>query len=448
MGTPRNQVGSVVSVLLLTSALSAAAQTNAEVNAGVQFNFSTPGARSLGLGGAFVALADDATAAYSNPAGLTALSRPEVSAEIRNWGFTNTYTDRGRNAGTPSGVGLDMLAGLRNGTDVEHMTGFSFGSAVYPHDRWAVAVYRHELANFTASYQTQGAFLDASSLVPGRIFPTRNAMSLDIANLGLAVAYHFNDDISFGAGISRYDFKLSSRTQRYGLTLAPGSTAAGTIVGPPLYTDLNIQDTESQSGDDSAIGFIAGILWQISTDLRLGAVYRQGPAFEVDATYSLGPATLSGSPLTKTARFDIPDVFGVGGAYLPTETVTVTFDYIRVRYSDLTRSVTNILTSSLQDDTRPYRVADVGEVHLGSEKIFSLPRGLLLAGRLGSWYDPAHKIRYLGEDAGSRALFQSGSGHLHGAAGIGLVGSRFQIDAAFDYSAQVRTASLSTVVRF
>jgi hypothetical protein len=28
-----------------------------------------PGARSLGLGGAFVALADDATAAYANPAG-------------------------------------------------------------------------------------------------------------------------------------------------------------------------------------------------------------------------------------------------------------------------------------------------------------------------------------------------------------------------------------------
>ena len=46
---------------LLFLAAPAAAQTNAEMNAGIQFNFSTPGARSLGLGGAFVGLADDAT---------------------------------------------------------------------------------------------------------------------------------------------------------------------------------------------------------------------------------------------------------------------------------------------------------------------------------------------------------------------------------------------------
>ena len=51
------------------------AQTNSEINAGIQFNFSNPGARSLGFGGAFIGLADDATAAYTNPAGLTNLSK-------------------------------------------------------------------------------------------------------------------------------------------------------------------------------------------------------------------------------------------------------------------------------------------------------------------------------------------------------------------------------------
>jgi len=39
----------------------------------LQMSFSDPGARSMGLGGAFVALADDATAAFSNPAGLVQL---------------------------------------------------------------------------------------------------------------------------------------------------------------------------------------------------------------------------------------------------------------------------------------------------------------------------------------------------------------------------------------
>ena len=39
------------------------------------------GARSLGMGGAFVALSDDATAVYWNPAGLAGLARMEVQVQ-------------------------------------------------------------------------------------------------------------------------------------------------------------------------------------------------------------------------------------------------------------------------------------------------------------------------------------------------------------------------------
>ena len=37
------------------------------------------GARAIGMGGAFIAVADDATAASWNPAGLTQLKKPEIS---------------------------------------------------------------------------------------------------------------------------------------------------------------------------------------------------------------------------------------------------------------------------------------------------------------------------------------------------------------------------------
>ncbi|MCU0290563.1 MAG: hypothetical protein MUF10_01020, partial [Thermoanaerobaculaceae bacterium] len=77
----------------------AAAQTNSEINAGIQFNFSSPGARSLAFGGAFVGLADDATAAYTNPAGLTNLSLPEVAFEGRSWDYTTTFVDYGNASG-------------------------------------------------------------------------------------------------------------------------------------------------------------------------------------------------------------------------------------------------------------------------------------------------------------------------------------------------------------
>src|SRR6267143_1076492 len=63
----------------------AAQNTDIESLSGLQFNFGNPGARSLGMGGAFLGLADDASAAEANPAGLTILRRPEVSVEGRNF---------------------------------------------------------------------------------------------------------------------------------------------------------------------------------------------------------------------------------------------------------------------------------------------------------------------------------------------------------------------------
>src|SRR5688572_23177021 len=88
------------------------AQSNAEVNAGIQFDFSLPGARSLGMGGAFVGLADDATAAWANPAGLKILSKPEVSFEGRLWNFSNLVADRGHAFGSPTNVSVDNIPGI------------------------------------------------------------------------------------------------------------------------------------------------------------------------------------------------------------------------------------------------------------------------------------------------------------------------------------------------
>jgi len=90
----------------------AAAQTNSFINAGVQFEFPPPGARSLALGGAFVAVADDATASVANPAGLALLVRPEVSVEGRFWNFSTLAPLRGRYSGTPTGVGYDTIQNI------------------------------------------------------------------------------------------------------------------------------------------------------------------------------------------------------------------------------------------------------------------------------------------------------------------------------------------------
>jgi hypothetical protein len=114
----------------------------------LEFSFSNPGARSMGLGGAFVALADDGTAAFTNPAGLVQLLQPEVSLEPRRREYSTSYTEGGRAQGEPTGWGIDTVDGVRIGISNETTSGLSFLSFVYPGDKWSLALYRHQLAEF------------------------------------------------------------------------------------------------------------------------------------------------------------------------------------------------------------------------------------------------------------------------------------------------------------
>ena len=57
------------------------------------WNLTGAGARAAGMGGAFIGVADDATAVVWNPAGLTNLYRPEVSIVCRSISEKNEWSD-------------------------------------------------------------------------------------------------------------------------------------------------------------------------------------------------------------------------------------------------------------------------------------------------------------------------------------------------------------------
>src|SRR5262245_62685039 len=85
------------------------AQTSLQIP--LQFDFINPGAKSLALGGAFVGVADDATAAFSNPAGLTRLDGSEVSGELRGFRVSTPFLSAGRLSGSVTNLGTDTVAG-------------------------------------------------------------------------------------------------------------------------------------------------------------------------------------------------------------------------------------------------------------------------------------------------------------------------------------------------
>src|SRR5579862_147821 len=63
----------------------ASAQTDEEFFQTFPLNFSNPGARAQAMGGAFIAVADDASAAVTNPAGLANLTRQQAYFEFKGF---------------------------------------------------------------------------------------------------------------------------------------------------------------------------------------------------------------------------------------------------------------------------------------------------------------------------------------------------------------------------
>jgi long-subunit fatty acid transport protein len=424
-------------VVALFAAAFAHAQSSAEVNAGVSYNFGSPGARSLATGGAFLGIADDATAAYTNPAGLLSISRPQVAAEGRGWSFTNIYSDRGHVFGDPSREGFDDTAGIEEGRHTRRVANLSFASIVYPQRRFSLAVYRHELARFRASSTTSGIFLDRPP-DENRFFPSRSSLDLRVVSYGASVAVKVNDSLNVGLTVARQQMRLDSTTERYRWR---------DLHEPPSYTDLvNVQE---QHGDDEAYAFNAGLLWAIDRRFNLGLVYRQGSSFKVGVSSASPGAT---DVTTFPGRFHVPRVIGAGLAYRPsTDGLTViSLDLNHIGYSELTDGFVPLL-----GERNLYRVDDALEVRLGYER-YVLPDAQRFAHskfpiilRVGAWREPDHRLQFDDPRDPQAVLFRPGKAHYHASGGFGVaLGSNYELDVGYDYSRVQRVLSLSMATSF
>lgn len=457
------RLAAVLGLSVIFASVPLLAQTNLETNAGVHFNFSTPGAGNLALGGAFLALAFDASAAYTNPAGLTTIAAPESLVEARHWYYTHVFTDRGRIAGvTPTNDGEDTIAGLRDGQAGNQVTDLSFLSYVYPHDRWSFALFRHKLVDFQADFSTQGAYLGPFRTrglfgIPGetdgRLAALRNHMDVDITAYGGAAAYRLGRGLSLGLTVSYFDFSIDSLAQRYRQDFSL----------PPDFTSNPLVNFQIQRGKDRDWRYAAGFLWESPRKRwSLGGVFRQGPDFNFQARNEPGPGLPPDhtfSPIDQTAVFHVPDVWGAGIAFQPSDSFRLACDYDRVRYSQLLRGFVDIfdlaslpeVDSSSQKPLDPelnrFVIDDVGEIHLGMEYAF-LQKWPVVTLRAGAWYEPDHSLRFEGQNVGFAAVFRQRPDQMHYTAGVGLALRRLQIDAAFDHSERVSVISLSAGVRY
>jgi hypothetical protein len=406
----------------------------------LQLSVSDPGARSMGFGGAFVALGDDATAAFANPAGLVQLLKPEISVEGRHRSYSEPYTRAGRIEGQPTGIGIDTLDSLQTARSHEDIAGLSFLSFAYPMENWSLAFFRHEYARHEFTADTQGLFGPGSACCEPRYVDQRATSELDFLSYGFSAAWRVSDEFDVGLGLVYHDASLVSNVSQF---FPDDDTPESMFLANSYLPERSILHQRS-TAVDTDVTLTGGFLWRPSERWSVGGVYRQGLETRFNVEVRAGEAVDFGVPpgevivRGKAGPIEFPDIYGAGIAYRgPDGRFTVSLQWDRVEYSSLPKSI------GLDDQT----IDDADEWHLGAEYVF-LGSTPIVALRFGTWLDPDHQMRATSDNPFVRAILRRGDDEWHYSAGVGLAMQRFQVDLAVDVSDRLNTVSLSAIYNF
>ncbi len=458
----------VLGILVLAVAPLSAQNTDIESLSGLQFNFGNPGARSLGMGGAFLGLADDASAAEANPAGLTILRKPEISVEVRNYleqqimTTSGTFPDLERTAFTAYSERVQI----------------AFASAVFPiKNKVTLGAYYHEpLRNngagqvlpqrneFTGQIESDvpnfylprnGTPVSAAecqkivrdtkdffACLEYTINPFISANDVQQRTWGLAGAWQVHPKFSVGATARFQTFRESAFTFRVDPDFNFSSIS--------VQTTAEIDDAGNLAQKNKTdVTFAVGLKWSPIEQLSFGGVYKKGPSFKSPLYAATVDTNLKFVKVADT-QFHIPDIAGVGVSFRPIPVLTINADAVYVKYSNLVDDFV-ALSDEVNTLDQPFEAADVVELRLGAEYFFATK--LPFAVRAGYWRDPAHSTEYVGpldhfNRVAEAVLFPKGKDQNHFSVGAGFAWPRFQIDFAYDTSETFKVGSISTVTRF
>ncbi len=190
--------------------------------------------------------ADDATTVFGNPAGMSRLKREEVSFGMA---AINAKTDIKDANSAPFPTGS-------NDGDMVPFTAVPMGYYVKPIDeKWAAGI---------GIYVPYGMITDYEGDFQGRYFGDYSEVR--VITVQPTVSYRFDDKLSIGFGttFNRIDGELQSAT----------------LTGGRVKV----------KGDDTAMGFNAGVLYEFSPHTRMGVTYHSKVEFELNGDTQLSGA--------------------------------------------------------------------------------------------------------------------------------------------------------------
>jgi len=260
------------------------------------FRILNQSSSAIGQGLAFVAQADDPSAVYFNPAGMTQLKGVQFTAGILLIGAKISYT-------SPTGAKVN---GNFDGTVVDPPPISFFVSANLKDvgfdslEDWTLGFGVNSPFGLTTRYPDNGPFSTASTFA-----------ALTVVDFKPTVAYKINDWFSLGMGLDIYTIpsyigegQLVKRNRA-----GPPFAALGIPVGTPL--EINARAT--------ALGFNLSFLFTPVRNsdgkpvLNLGFVYRSQTDLDLEGNFLANGIRVAGA----SAKLELPQVFSGGLAFWP-----------------------------------------------------------------------------------------------------------------------------------
>jgi long-subunit fatty acid transport protein len=380
------------------------------------------GARAVGQGTAFIAVADDATAASHNPAGLIQLELPELSLVASRDYFR-------------SDVDVNVPDLLVEDARVNSTT-LNYASVATPIHLWG----RNVVA--ALNYQRLVSLDGETDLVAGftSLSGTQTIHSQqegELATFTPALAVQVTPRLSVGVACNFWVVPFAHNGWRQ----ATDITAVGLV---PSGNALVPFDAAGTIDDDYRVdsGFNAhlGLSWQPTAKLTVGAVLRTPARIKLkhratsNLTVTLPDAV--GNPRTITTRssdvehldLDLPLSYGAGLAWRFSDVFTASVDVFRTRWSGFEMEESSIEDPVVVENGAPTgrgtdvlagQGDDTTSVRLGCEYLWIGER-VAVPLRAGLFYDP--------EPAGDGT-----DDFWGGSVGSGVAYKQWIFDAAYQY---------------
>jgi long-subunit fatty acid transport protein len=367
------------------------------------------GARATGMGGAFIGVADDATAASWNPAGLIQLERPEISAVYQ-------YFKREQSYNSEEHPEIETTNRMDAGA-------LNYASAALPF----VFLQRNMIVSL--NYQ--------------RLYELNKVVNFDLT--WDFVGDKLFDDIEF-----RQDGFLYALSPAFAVQVAPTFYLGATLnfwgdylgdngwdttyrsIGTGILADYPVEMTVNQKETVSFDGFNAhfGFLWSFHSKFTLGGVIktpfdadlkRDGEFYQSQNWTTLDDFSDSLSTYSEEFTLEMPMSYGLGLSYRHSDSLTIAFDIYRTNWSDF------VLIDSEGEENNPLngrslsdgRLKDTTQVRLGAEYLI-IKEKYVIPVRCGLFYDPEPATDSLDDFYGLSL-------------GTGFVMDRAAIDLSYQY---------------